>query len=105
MALLENAAAVTNDFINKIGKTVEAAEVTYTPQYFTTVTTATLPMGWAAADKTAFDAALDVQFYPRLGKFNVQGTIWFTDETWAVREQDESGSESWVLYERPAVIV
>jgi hypothetical protein len=63
-----------------------------------------LKLGHSTEEFNAFCKALDFQYNAGVGGQNLFGTVWFTDGTWATREE-YNGSEWWEHHVRPEIPV
>lgn len=91
-----------NEFINLVkDKKVLCGKITIMDISEHTVRVdATLKINHSSEDYEKFLNNIDVEYDSGYGTQELFGTIWFTDGTWATRDEYH-GSESWELHERP----
>ena len=85
----------------KGGKEVLCASITYQPDYDEQYTFE-LPCGWDQDCMETFLENLNFEYDDGYGGQELFGTVWFTDDTWAEREEYD-GSEWWVIRQEPTI--
>jgi len=94
-------------FVNPINATgiyggVEAMSIEIHPQYSANVIKLELGKGFTQEQLESLYNQLDGYYvYPYIGKFNLQGALFFAEGGYAKRVRDCNGRESWELHEAP----